>query len=55
MVLVTQIWFKQIRMGGRRVKVPRPVKARFDDVCSDLPILNHHNPLKHANVKWSRC
>lgn len=55
MVLLPQIRFKQRSWRGRRVKVPRPVKARFDDVCSDLSSFIHLNPFKNANVKWSKC
>ena len=46
MVLLPQIRFKQRSWRGRRVKVPRPVKARFDDVCSDLSSFIHLNPFK---------
>ena len=54
-VLMLQIRFEKWPWGGIRVKVPRPVIARFDEVRSDLSFIIHYNPFRNANFKWSRC
>jgi hypothetical protein len=55
MVLFPQIRFKQRSWRGIRVRVPRPVKARFDEVRSDLSSFIYLNPFQNANFKWSMC
>jgi hypothetical protein len=46
--------FKLKSWGGIRVKVPRPIEARFDGVCSDLSFFIHLNFFEHANSKRSK-